>query len=66
MVNPTGKPDGFHAVDWLVELNNKYMKVIYGGSFSNWSLQLMIKQSILIEVFHATHTVVEDWLHLKH
>ena len=26
----------------------------------------MIKQSRLIEVFRATHNVVEDWLHLKH
>jgi hypothetical protein len=27
LVNPTGKPDGFQAVDWLVELNNFYTKV---------------------------------------
>ena len=28
LCNPTGKSDGFQGVDWLVELNNLYMKVI--------------------------------------
>ncbi|KIJ34133.1 hypothetical protein M422DRAFT_52124 [Sphaerobolus stellatus SS14] len=66
LVNPTGKPGCFRAVDWVVELNNLYTKVIYGGHFSNRTLKLMIKQSTLIEIFWATHTIVEDWLHLMH
>ncbi|KIJ27529.1 hypothetical protein M422DRAFT_62013 [Sphaerobolus stellatus SS14] len=64
LVNPTGRPDGFRAVDWLVELANKYTKVIYGGKFSNRTLHLMIKQSPLIEVFRGVHHLVEDWLHI--
>jgi hypothetical protein len=29
LVNPTGQPSTFHGVDWVVELNNLYTKVIY-------------------------------------
>ena len=65
LVNPSGKPDGFRSVDWLVELNNLYTKVIYGGKFSNRTLNLMIKQSALIDVFRGVHTIIEDWLHLQ-
>ena len=28
LCNPAGKSDGFQGVDWLVELNNLYTKVI--------------------------------------
>lgn len=65
LVNPTGKPDGFRAVDWVVELNNLYTKVIYGGSYSKCTLNLMIKQSPLIEIMHEVQVIVEDWLHIK-
>jgi len=27
LCNPTGKPHGFRAVDWVVERNNLYTKV---------------------------------------
>lgn len=27
LINPTGKPDGFRGVDWVVELVNLYTKV---------------------------------------
>lgn len=67
LLNPTGRPDGFCAVDWVVELNNLYTKVVYGGKFSNCTLHLMIKQSPLIEVFCSVHYLIEDWLHItKH
>ncbi|KIJ31748.1 hypothetical protein M422DRAFT_124782, partial [Sphaerobolus stellatus SS14] len=64
LVNPTGRPNGFRAVDWVVELNNLYTKVVYGGQFSNRTLQLMLKQSPLIEVFRGVHHLVADWLHI--
>ncbi|KIJ35147.1 hypothetical protein M422DRAFT_181128, partial [Sphaerobolus stellatus SS14] len=64
LVNPTGHPAGFCAVDWVVELNNLYTKVVYGGRFSNRTLQLMLKQSPLIEIFRRVHHLVDDWLHI--
>jgi hypothetical protein len=27
LCNPTGKKDGFRAIDWVVEHNNLYIKV---------------------------------------
>ncbi|KIL00961.1 hypothetical protein PAXRUDRAFT_776032 [Paxillus rubicundulus Ve08.2h10] len=35
LCNPTGKAGEFRAVDWLVERNNLYTKVIFSGTGSN-------------------------------
>jgi hypothetical protein len=51
LVNPTGKPDSFHGADWLVELNNLYTKVIYGGAGSNYTIKHIIEESILIDLY---------------
>ncbi|KAF5324267.1 hypothetical protein D9619_011146 [Psilocybe cf. subviscida] len=66
LCNPTGKPGGFRGVDWLVERNNLYTKVIYGGSGSNRTIDRIIEESILIEHFRTCHITVENGFHLQH
>ncbi|KIK76014.1 hypothetical protein PAXRUDRAFT_18507 [Paxillus rubicundulus Ve08.2h10] len=45
LCNPTGKVFAFRAVDWLVERNNLYTKVIFRGGGPNGSLDHIIKES---------------------
>ncbi|KAG8915681.1 hypothetical protein FRC00_001315 [Tulasnella sp. 408] len=59
LVNPSGKPDGFRAVDWQVELNNFYTKVVHGGAASNHTIGLIRKRSILIDLYRSCHVVIE-------
>ncbi|KAF6746612.1 hypothetical protein DFP72DRAFT_992806 [Ephemerocybe angulata] len=66
LVNPTGRPHAFRGVDWLVERNNLYTKVIYGGHGSNRTLARILEESILIEIFRESHLAVELGFHLKH
>ncbi|KXN92518.1 hypothetical protein AN958_05373 [Leucoagaricus sp. SymC.cos] len=51
LVNPTGQPDSFRAIDWVIEHNNLYTKQIYGGQFSNKTVEHVIKESPLIETY---------------
>jgi hypothetical protein len=64
LVNPTGKPDGFRGADWLVELNNLYTKVIYGGAGSNYTIKCIIQESILIDLYWECHIIVENGFYL--
>ncbi|KAF8961386.1 hypothetical protein BDZ97DRAFT_1905532 [Flammula alnicola] len=66
LCNPTGRPDAFRAVDWVVERNNLYTKVIYGGSGSNRTIDHIVEESILIELFRECHVTVENGFHLEH
>ncbi|KAK7678135.1 hypothetical protein QCA50_018928 [Cerrena zonata] len=66
LCNPTGKADGFRAIDWLVELMNLYIKVIYSGVGYTRTFQLIIKQSPLIDIFRRVHTLMQDNFHLLH
>ncbi|THH23068.1 hypothetical protein EUX98_g8113 [Antrodiella citrinella] len=66
LCNPTGKPDGFRAIDWVVELMNLFTKVVYGSSGYTRTLLLIIKQSPLIETFRKIHTLMQDNFHLLH
>ncbi|PSS32232.1 hypothetical protein PHLCEN_2v2001 [Hermanssonia centrifuga] len=66
LCNPTGKQDGFRAVDWVVELMNLYTKVVYSGSGSSRTFQLVLKQSPLIQVFRQVHTLMQDNFFLLH
>ncbi|KAI0090786.1 hypothetical protein BDY19DRAFT_1035348 [Irpex rosettiformis] len=66
LCNPTGRPDGFRAIDWLVELMNLYIKVVYGSSGYTRTFQLILKQSPLIEVFRHLHRTMQDSFHLPH
>ncbi|KAG2106482.1 hypothetical protein BD769DRAFT_1630715 [Suillus cothurnatus] len=59
LVNPTGKPECFHAVNWCVELNNLFIKVKNGGTGSNRSVTRVILKSPLVEVYRNAHSIIE-------
>ncbi|KAH9008730.1 hypothetical protein EDB85DRAFT_2078080 [Lactarius pseudohatsudake] len=56
----------FRPVDWLVERNNLYTKVIYAGSGPNRMMDYICQQSPLIEVFRGCHIIVESAFQLTH
>ena len=60
LCNPKGTEDGFRGVDWLLELNNLLTKVIYGGRGSNYTVDRILKESILIQLYRDCKKVVED------
>lgn len=62
--NPSGKADGFRAVDWLVEKNNLHIKRKQCGQSSNRTVRFIIQQSPLIEVFANTFQVIEKSFYL--
>ncbi|KAG1728757.1 uncharacterized protein EDB91DRAFT_1239323 [Suillus paluster] len=53
LCNPTGKAFKFRPVDWLVEWNNLYTKVIFAGT------------SPLIKLYRECHITIENGFHLK-
>ncbi|KAI1791086.1 hypothetical protein LXA43DRAFT_889951, partial [Ganoderma leucocontextum] len=55
LVNPTGMAGEFRAVDWIVELLNLYIKVIYGGEGSNYSKNRILLESVLVLLFRSSH-----------
>ncbi|KAG1867738.1 hypothetical protein F4604DRAFT_1881623 [Suillus subluteus] len=59
LVNPTGKPERFCAIDWCIELNNLFIKVKNGGNGSNRSVARVILESPLVEVYQNAHSVIE-------
>ncbi|KAG1779313.1 hypothetical protein EV702DRAFT_1178476 [Suillus placidus] len=64
MVNPTGKKGKFRGVDWCVELNNLFTKVINGGKGSNHTVPRIIMESPLIQIYRNLHTMFQnDFLH---
>ncbi|KAG1815388.1 hypothetical protein EV424DRAFT_1325399, partial [Suillus variegatus] len=65
LCNPTGKVFKFRPVDWLVERNNLYTKVIFAGTGSNHTLQHIINKSPLIELYRECHIMIENGFHLK-
>lgn len=64
LANPTGKIDGFRGVDWLIERSNYLTKCLYSGSGSNRTLQNLIKQSVLIDVYQATYAIIDKNFYL--
>ncbi|KAI1781638.1 hypothetical protein LXA43DRAFT_881670 [Ganoderma leucocontextum] len=54
LVNPTGKPLEFRAVDWVVELLNLYTKFTYGGEGSNYTKARIILESVLVLVYRSS------------
>lgn len=82
MCNPTGKADGWRGWDWLQERNNLYTKVshsfsrqttlnnteqvIFSGRGPNRTQALIMKRSILIEVYRSAHQVIENNFYLSH
>lgn len=59
LVNPSGKPHAFRAVDWIVELLNLLIKVIYGGEGSNQTKDYIILESVLVLIFRNSHSNME-------
>ncbi|OJT02517.1 hypothetical protein TRAPUB_6934 [Trametes pubescens] len=59
LVNPTGKPHAFRAIDWIVELLNLYIKVIYGGEGSNFTKNRVLLESILVLIYRSSHANFE-------
>ncbi|KAJ3576948.1 hypothetical protein NP233_g92 [Leucocoprinus birnbaumii] len=66
LCNPTGKPDHFRALDWVIELNILYIKHIHGGQFSNRTVERIIKESPLIEIYKSICQQFEDMFCLEH
>ncbi|KAG2134720.1 hypothetical protein BD769DRAFT_1314709, partial [Suillus cothurnatus] len=64
IVNPTGKKGRFQGVDWCIELNNLFTKVINGGKGSNHTVSRIILESPLIQIYQNLHTMFQnDFLH---
>ncbi|KAH9914881.1 uncharacterized protein BXZ73DRAFT_92716 [Epithele typhae] len=59
LVNPTGKPGAYRAVDWMVELLNLYEKVVYGGEGSNFTIKRIKEESVLVLIYRNSHSNVE-------
>ncbi|KAI0743680.1 hypothetical protein C8Q80DRAFT_1107242, partial [Daedaleopsis nitida] len=59
LVNPSGKPHSFRAVDWMVELLNLYIKAIYGGEELNYTKELILLESVLILLYRSNHGNME-------
>ncbi|KAI6119144.1 hypothetical protein EDD16DRAFT_1519546 [Pisolithus croceorrhizus] len=60
LINPTGHPAKWRAVDWCVELNNLFTKVKNGGKGSNWSVEQIITELPLVEVYHSLQASVQQ------
>ncbi|KAG1792822.1 uncharacterized protein HD556DRAFT_1238725, partial [Suillus plorans] len=66
MINPTGRKGKFRGVDWCVELNNLFTKVINGGKGSNHTVSRIIMESPLIQIYRNLHTMFQnDFLHTQ-
>ncbi|KAI0632072.1 hypothetical protein C8Q77DRAFT_1060511 [Trametes polyzona] len=59
LVNPTGKPGAFRAVDWVVEFLNMLIKFVYGGDSSNYTKERIILESVLVLIYRGVHKTVE-------
>ncbi|KIK34579.1 hypothetical protein CY34DRAFT_26822 [Suillus luteus UH-Slu-Lm8-n1] len=59
LVNPMGKKGKFWAIDWCVELNNLFIKVINGGKSSNHTADHIILESPLVQIYQNLHKMFE-------
>ncbi|KAJ3555015.1 hypothetical protein NP233_g12305 [Leucocoprinus birnbaumii] len=66
LCNPTGQKGKWRAIDWLIELNNLYIKRIFGGSGSNHTVDRMVEASPLIEVYKDVRAQFESMFCLDH
>ncbi|KIK75245.1 hypothetical protein PAXRUDRAFT_786856 [Paxillus rubicundulus Ve08.2h10] len=71
LVNPTGKEKKWCAVDWCVELNNLFTKaqqVKNGGKVSNHTVERILLESPLVQVYRNIQTLIQknfDHTHLS-
>ena len=66
LVNPTGHPGKFRAVDWCVELNNLFTKAVHGGDYSNYTVDRIIKESPLVEIYRQARASAGQQFALNH
>ncbi|KZV63590.1 hypothetical protein PENSPDRAFT_691498 [Peniophora sp. CONT] len=59
LINPTGKKGQFRAPDWLNELLNLFQKDTYGGANSNYTVDRIIKESGLVDIYRACTRKIE-------
>ncbi|KAI6041717.1 hypothetical protein EDC04DRAFT_2565198, partial [Pisolithus marmoratus] len=50
----------FCGVDWCVELNNLFIKVINSSKFSNHTILCIILESPLVQVYHNLHGIFQQ------
>ncbi|KAI6022769.1 hypothetical protein BKA83DRAFT_4463787 [Pisolithus microcarpus] len=60
LINPTSRPMKWRAVDWCVELNNLFTKVKNGGKNSNRSVERIILESPLVQVYRNLQGLVQQ------
>ncbi|KAI6100668.1 hypothetical protein EDD16DRAFT_1492504, partial [Pisolithus croceorrhizus] len=60
LINPTGHLTKWQAVDWCVELNNLFTKVKNGGKGSNQSVEWIIMELPLVQVYHNLQASVQQ------
>ncbi|KAI6117851.1 hypothetical protein EDD16DRAFT_1692910 [Pisolithus croceorrhizus] len=60
LINPTGHPAKWRAVDWCIELNNLFTKVKNGGKGSNRLVERIITESPLVEVYRGLQASVQQ------
>ncbi|KIK76594.1 hypothetical protein PAXRUDRAFT_169399, partial [Paxillus rubicundulus Ve08.2h10] len=65
LVNPSGKPMKWRAVDWCVELNNLFTKVIKnGGKGSNRTVDQILLESPLVQAYRNAQALIQkNFLH---
>ncbi|KAJ7589756.1 hypothetical protein C8J56DRAFT_1047909 [Mycena floridula] len=66
MCNPGETKDGFRGFDWLMERNNLYTKELNAEEGVNRTKELVIKRSILLEVYRSVHEIIENNFYLTH
>ncbi|KIJ07102.1 hypothetical protein PAXINDRAFT_46892, partial [Paxillus involutus ATCC 200175] len=66
LVNPTGQQMKWRAVDWCVKLNNLFTKVKNGGKGSNRSIDRIILESLLVQVYKNVQGIVQKNFDLTH
>ncbi|KAG6371291.1 hypothetical protein JVT61DRAFT_9760 [Boletus reticuloceps] len=67
LVNPTGQSMKWRAVDWCVELNNLFIKVKNGGKGPNRTVDRIILESPLVQVYRNVQKMIQtnfDHAHL--
>ncbi|KAI6004189.1 hypothetical protein EDD15DRAFT_2126299, partial [Pisolithus albus] len=57
---PQDTPTKWWAMDWCVELNNLFMKVKNGGKGSNRSVEWIILESPLVQVYRNLQALVQQ------
>ncbi|KAF8587809.1 hypothetical protein K439DRAFT_1337201, partial [Ramaria rubella] len=55
-----GQSNTFRAVDWCMELNNLYTKVIFAGTGPTRTIGYIIRQSPLIDLYCGCHEVIKN------